>query len=281
MTAPRGRGAGWERLGAGLSERDWAILRDLARLRLATGRQLQRLHVADGSPLTQSRRSRSILQRLSDVGVLVRLERQVGGVHAGSSGFTYGLSAVGQRLTSGVGPAGGARLRRPWEQAPSFIDHLLLVTELYVLLREAEAAKDCELLEFEAEPPCWRWWSGPSGERLVLKPDAFVRLGVGDFEQVSFVEVDRSTESSTVLKRKAETYVAYWCSGTEQAREGLFPRCVWLVPDAKRQEQLTGVLARLDPKAWQLFQVVRFEEAASALMGVNERPPPAAAASGR
>jgi len=273
MTAPRGRGAGWDRLAAGLSERDWAIVHDLARLRLATGRQLQRLHVADGSPLTQARRSRSILQRLSDIGVVVRLERQVGGVHAGSSGFTYGLSAAGQRLTLRVGPAGGQRLRRPWEPAPSFVDHVLLVTELFVVLREAEARKEVELLEFEAEPPCWRWWHGPSGERLVLKPDAFVRLGVGDFEQVSFVEVDRSTESTTVLRRKAETYLAYWRSGQEQAREGLFPRSVWLVPDSKRLGQLTAVLGRLDPEAWQLFQVARFDEAVWALAG---RPPPAA-----
>ena len=271
MIARRGRG--WERLAEGLSERDWAILHDLARIRLATGRQLQRLHVAEGSPLTRARRTRSILQRLSDVGLLVRLERQVGGVHAGSSGYTYGLSATGQRLTSLRGPAGGVRLRRPWEPAPGFVDHVLLVSELYVNLREAEAEKAVEVLDFVTEPPCWRWWHGPSGERLVLKPDAFVRLGVGDFEQVSFVEVDRSTESTTVLRRKAETYVAYWRSGQEQAREGVFPRSVWLGPDSKRLEQLTAVLGRLDPEAWQLFQVVRFDDALWALAG---RPPPAA-----
>lgn len=269
MTVRRGRG--WERLAEGLSERDWVILQDLARLRLATGRQLQRLHVADGSPLTRTRRTRSILQRLSDNGLLVRLERQVGGVHAGSSGYTYGLSAAGQRLTSLRGPAGGVRLRRPWEPAPGFVDHVLLVSELYVRLREAEAAKLVELLAFETEPACWRWWHEPSGERRVLKPDAFVRLGVDDVEHVSFVEIDRATESTTVLRRKAETYVAYWRSGEEQAREGVFPRCLWLVPSAKRLEQLSGVLGRLDPDAWRLFQVASFDEAVWALAG---RPPP-------
>jgi len=205
---------------------------------------------------------------------LARLERQVGGVHAGSSGFTYGLSAAGQRLTTERGPAGGVRLRRPWEPAPGFVDHVLLVTELYVRLREAEANKEIEILDFQTEPPCWRWWHGPSGERLVLKPDAFVRLGVGDYEHASFVEVDRSTESTTVLRRKADTYVAYWHSGQEQASSGLFPRSVWLVPDERRRAQLAGVLGRLDPEAWQLFQVVRFDEALPALAG---RPPPAAA----
>jgi len=258
-------------LAAGLTERDQAILGDLAVLRLATGRQLQRLHVPEGSPLTRSRRSRSVLQRLSDQGLLLRLDRQVGGVHAGSSGFTYGLSAAGQRLSSGRGPAGGSRLRRPWEPAPSFIDHLLLVSELYVRLREATWAREVELLDFQTEPPCWRWWHGPSGERLVLKPDAFVRLGLGDYEHLSFVEVDRSTESTTVLRRKAETYVAYWHSGQEQASSGLFPRSVWLVPDERRRAQLAGVLGRLDPEAWQLFQVVRFDEALWALTG---RQPP-------
>ena len=86
-----------------------------------------------------------------------------------------------------------------------------------------------------------------TGERLVLKPDAFVRLGVGDLEENNFLEVDRSTESPTVLKRKALTYVAYWQSGEEQVRRGVFPRVLWLVPDERRKQQLLNVLSRLDP----------------------------------
>jgi hypothetical protein len=202
---------------------------------------------------------------------VTRLERRIGGVQAGSSGFVYGLSARGQRLVSGVGPAGGRRLRRPWEPSRLFADHVLGVSELYVRLREAEAAGELELLGFDAEPAGWRWWLGPSGERLALKPDAVVAVGVGNYEYRSFVELDRATESRTVIKRKALTYVSYWQSGTEQQRFGLFPRVVWLAPEARRRTQLVDVLATLEPDVWQLFRVVLVDDAVPTLSG---RPPP-------
>ena len=267
MTPPR---RGWGRLeevGRELSERDWAVLRDLARVRLLTGRHVQRMHVHDGSPLTQARRTRALLQRLHDHELVARMERQVGGVQAGSSGFVYALAARGQRLVSNKGPAGGGRLRRPWEPSRLFVDHLLAVSELYVALREAEGTKELELLDFQAEPACWRWWLGPGGERLVLKPDAFVAVGVGDYEHRTFVEVDLATESRTVIRRKAETYVAYWQSGVEDERFGVFPRVLFAVPDVRRQEQVVGVLAQLDPEAWQLFRVVLTDEAIWVLSG--------------
>ena len=93
MTLPSGGGRRWERrkvvAGSELSTRDLAILGDLARLRLLTGRLIERLHFQDGSPLTAARKSRSSLQRLYEWGLIVRLERQIGGIRAGSSGFVY------------------------------------------------------------------------------------------------------------------------------------------------------------------------------------------------
>jgi hypothetical protein len=71
-----------------------------------------------------------------------------------------------------------------------------------------------------------------------LKPDAFVRVGVGDWEHLAFVELDRGTEGSSALQRKAEAYQAYWRSGHEQQQAGVFPRVVWLAATARRQEQL-------------------------------------------
>jgi hypothetical protein len=153
-----------------------------------------------------------------------RLDRVVGGINGGSSGFTFGLSAAGQRLTTREGPAGGKRLRRPWEPAPGFVDHVLGVSEVYVQLRERERAGELEIVDFEAEPRCWRSWYDPSGTPMILKPDAYVVLGIGDYEVSRFVEVDRSTESGTVLRRKALVYANYWRSGIEQERRGVFPR---------------------------------------------------------
>ena len=256
-----------------LSEREWAILRDLARVRLLTGRHVQRLHLHDGSPLTQARRTRSTLQRMSDMGLVHRLERRIGGLHGGSSGFVIGLAAKGQRLVSGVGPAGGRRLRKPWESSWRFTHHVLAVSELYVQLREAERAGALELHEFDAEPAGWRFWTGLHGERLILKPDAFVVLSVGDIEHRSFVELDRATESLTVIRKKAASYIAYYDAGSEQQRFGIFPRVLFVVPDEKRKEQVVDVLAKLDALYWRLFQVVTIEQAVWALIGSPTEAP--------
>ncbi len=273
MTSP---GSRRRRVGVSgeLSPREWAVLSDLARVRLLTGRQVQRLHLREGSPLTQARRTRSLLQRMNDLGLVHRLERRIGGVSAGSAGFVYGLAPSGQRLTTDRGPAGGRRRRRPWEPSRYFINHVLAVSELYVQLRAAEAASELELLAFEAEPECWRAWTGLGSERRLLKPDAFVSVATGDYEHRSFVEVDLSTESMSVLRRKTLVYVDYWQSGTEQQRHGVFPKVVWLVPDERRRSQLVAVLGRLPAETWQLFQVALIGDAVAAL---SARDPPHAA----
>src|SRR5690349_7805004 len=51
-------------VGEGLSERDWALVRDVARLRLATGAQLERLHFAQLGEPSRSVVRRRVLRRL-------------------------------------------------------------------------------------------------------------------------------------------------------------------------------------------------------------------------
>ena len=83
MTAvPRLSAAGMERLRQQLGPRDWAVLHDVARCRLMTGRQLQLLHFGDGE--TAARAARRLLARLTRHGLLARLDRQIGGLRAGS-----------------------------------------------------------------------------------------------------------------------------------------------------------------------------------------------------
>lgn len=276
MTSPRGRRrSDLGQVADELALRDWAVLDDLGRVRLLTGRQLQRLHLHEGSAITQARRARSLLQRLFELGLVSRLERRVGGTRMGSSGFTYALSTSGQRLVTGRGPAGGFRLRRYWEPSAAFVDHLLGVSELYVGLREIERHEtDLSLTEFDAEPAAWRYWSGLNGERLVLKPDAFTVMGDAEADFLSFVELDRSTESLRVLRRKAEVYVAYFMSGDEQRRSGAFPKVVFVVPDQPRRAAVSDLLGQLDADYWQLFQIVTPPSAGLALCG---RPPPSKA----
>jgi hypothetical protein len=116
------------------------------------------------------------------------------------------------------------------------------------------------LLTWTSEPTCWRSFTGRGGTRLVLKPDAFVRVGLDSFEDAWFLEVDCATESSTALARKFDLYRQYWSCGQEQARLGVFPRVLWLVPNQTRREQLIEVAARQPAEAWKLFTVRLFAE---------------------
>lgn len=247
-----------------LGERDREVLLALAKLRLLTGAQVQRLCVADGSPVTRARRARALLQRLADLKLVVRLGRSVGGVRAGSSGYVYGLSGNGQAVVATTGPMGGRR-RRVWEVQPSFMDHVLAVADLYVGLIEAERAGSAELMAFEAEPPCWRKFPGGNGETVTLKPDAFVRLGLGEMERSAFVEVDLGTESGPTIARKCAVFVAYWRSGIEQQRHGVFPSVLWLANSERGATRIADAIGRLPQDVQHLFEVALIADAIATL----------------
>lgn len=240
-----------------LSQRDLSVIETLDRVRLASVRQLQRLHVTDGSPASNLRRTQQILTRLTRHRIVARLERRVGGVRSGSAGFVYGLDVAGQRLASACGPAGGVRIRRPWTPGAMFVDHALAVTELYVELREVERSEYAtEIIEFDTEPYCWRTFAGIGGGRVVLKPDAFIRLGLGSFEDSYFIEMDRATQSGAAVARKLRLYRRYFESGREQHRLGVFPRVLFVVPTAIRKQALVDLAAAQPAESWPLFAIV-------------------------
>jgi hypothetical protein len=251
------------RLRAQLGERDVAVLDSLAKLRLLTGKQVQRLHVADGSPTTQARRTRALLQRLTDLHLVVRLTRRVGGIRAGSEGYLYGLSGLGQAVL-GVGGPLNRRRRSVWETKPWFQDHVLAVAELAVELTTRTRVGPAELLAFNAEPACWRRFTGPGGQLITLKPDAVVRIGLGEYEQQAFIEMDLGTESLPTIERKCRRYVAYWHTGQQQAH-GVFPRVWWLTSTEQRQAGIAAVVRHLAQDAQALFTVVLSSEAAEQL----------------
>jgi hypothetical protein len=254
-------------LGEELTARDREIVETLDLLRLASGEQLARLHFPNGERSTNPRKARRTLRRLTDVRVLTRLDRSVGGERAGSAGFIYALDVAGQRLASASGPAGGKRTRRPWTPGAAFVSHQLAVTELFVRLTEHCRRDKAQLLDFWAEPLCWRRFAGLGGARVTLKPDAFVRVGVTSYEHLSFVEVDRSTQSVPAIARKLVVYRRYFQTGREQERFGVFPRVVFLVPSAERKEALVDLLGKQPAEYWPLFAVARYDDAVGALTG--------------
>jgi Replication-relaxation len=240
-----------------LSGRDLAIIGQVAELRLMSARQLQTVHF----PAATRARQR-VLARLARDRLLTRLERRIGGIRAGSASFIYAPGPVGQRLLA----LGGAR-RRFYEPTGRFVDHTLAISQLVVDVTVVARRGRLDVLDVQAEPKCWRTFSGPGG-RLILRPDAFVALGVGEYEYRWFIEVDRSSESVPVILRKCRLYAGYYQTGQEQAqRGGTFPRVCWVVPDEQRAERLRYAIAHDRKLPERLFMVTIAERAVAALAG--------------
>jgi hypothetical protein len=244
-----------------LSERDYAVIHQVAKLRFVSGSQLARLCFTDNTDVAHNARAaRRTLLRLVRLGILERLDRSIGGIRAGSAGYVYHLGLAGQRIAVAREWQPERRGRRLLTPGNLFVRHTLAVAELHTQLVEGDRARRFKLLELTAEPSCWRSFDGTGGQRSILKPDSYVRLGIGPYEDSYFLEVDRGTEGSRALERQLQLYIDYHASGKEQARCQVFPRVLWLVPSEQRKATLVDSLARLPAESWELFQVARFDE---------------------
>lgn len=252
------------RLRPRLSDRDLAILSALRTLRLLTGGQLRRLFFADGDPVTQARKARATVKRLVDLGVILRLARRIGGMRSGSEGQVIALTGLGHAVLK-LSTDEPVRARSVINRKPAFQDHLLAVNDLYVGLRERTVDGAVELLDFQAEPECWRGFPGFGGQLVTLKPDAFVRIGVGEYEVSAFIEQDQDTESLPTITRKCGVYLDYYRSGQEQHEHGVFPLVWWLVPSTKRFAGVADVIRLLPREAHALFRVALADEAVNQL----------------
>ncbi len=255
---------GFDELRNELSGRDHAIVDQVGELRLMTGRQVAAMfYPAEeyNSAIGAVRQANRSLTKLTEDRLLLRLERRIGGIHAGSGSFTYGLGPVGERLLA----RDGAR-RRYREPSARFVDHTLAVSQLVTDLVVAARRKEFTVLGCQAEPRCWREFSGPGG-RIVLRPDLYVAIGAGGYEQRFFVEVDRATEHLPALLRKCRLYEAYYQSGREQAAHGVAPRTCWIVPDDRRAKALRRTIASDRRLTQALFVVTTTEHALAVLSG--------------
>jgi hypothetical protein len=228
---------------------EWSLLNDVERLNVASGQQLRRLHYQDSD--TGRRMARLDLSGLVERRVLARLGRSVGGRRAGSEGWTYAMDVAGKRLLC----PDQRRQWQPWTPDSHHLRHALAVSEIYVQLRELEDLGTIELERFDAEPSCWRFFHGPGGAPLVLKPDAHIITANAEYLDSWFIELDRATEPMSLIASKAKTYCRYWQSGREQMTEGVFPTVLFVVPDDNRRTQLLDTLSQLPAEHRQLFQV--------------------------
>ena len=247
-----------------LSERDLAIIKQVAELRLMSARQIQAIHFPDethenGQAATRARQR--VLERLTREWLLTRLERRIGGVRAGSAGFVLALGPIGQRVLATGGPR-----QRAYEPTMRFFDHTLAIAQLIVDATMASRRETIDLLDCQPEPRCWREFSGVGGRRL-LRPDLLLALGVGEYELRWFVEVDRGSESLPVVLRKCRLYSDYYQSGKEQANGGVFPRVCWIMSDAQRVERIRHAIARDRTLPERLFIVTTNTDALATLQG--------------
>lgn len=243
-----------------LTPTDKDVVRLVARARLCSGAQLERLFWHKGAPASRGRQARRTLSRLVMWRLLDRLPRMVGGRRAGSRGFIYTLGPSGARL---LARADGRRVRRLSTPGDRYTNHTLAVTQLYVELVAADRAGQADLLAFDFEPGCWAQFPGAWGVVLTLKPDAYVNLGVGEFEYSWLIEIDMATESLPTIVGKARRHLAYHRSGVAQRTKGVAPRVLWVTPDAKRTEAIETVLTRLPEEAPKLFAVTTAPDAVS------------------
>jgi hypothetical protein len=250
-------------LEAKLSQRDWSVIERVSGLHFTSGDQLARL-CFDGD----RKAARRTLLRLTRLRVLDRLPRVVGGVRSGSAGFVYHLGLGGQRLAMAKGWQPERRRRRSSSPGTLFLQHALLVAELHTLLVEADRSQSIELLELTAEPACWRSYSQGGNQRRILKPDSYARLGVGDFEDSYFFEIDRGTEGSRTIARQISIYSRHFESGQEQAERGVFPKTLWLTTTDERAVVIEDCVRRSAHP--ELFAVARFKDSVATILGATD-----------
>lgn len=258
-----------------LSERDLAILESLRTYRLLSTALIRRLHFGrDHATLgAASGATMRVLTRLEAQHLIVRLQRRIGGVRAGSVGITWQLGATGETLLRTM--RGEKQRRRYQPPSLAFTAHTLAVATLAVQLHELDDDGVVELVGLDHEPNCWRSFVGPHGTRDWLKPDLLFVTASGDYEDHWFIEADLATEHPPVVVRKAKVYQRYAATGAYQARHGLFPAVAWVVPDTARQMALRAALAADQAIQAGLFRVVIADQFAD-LVTSDPPDPPAA-----
>lgn len=252
-----------------LSERDTRILEDIEKYRLLTTRQIQRLHLPAApygdhvSVSAATRGTTRILRRLEDLDAIRHLDRRIGGVKHGSALTIWQLGAVGERyLRTRSGITNRRRYREP---GLTFVSHTLAVRDVIALVSERALAANYDVLGIEVEPDCWRTFTAPGGEPITLKPDLFIVTADADTETHSFVEVDQGTEHLPALLRKCRIYQRYYQTGSEQARGGLFPAVVWIIPDSLRAQKLQTAITTDTHLETDLFWIITPEQTLATL----------------
>jgi len=245
-----------------LSDRDLAVLRSVAAHRFVMTRHIEGMHFA-GHATTDSggRTARRVLKRLHEQGLLIHLQRRIGGVRAGSAGYVWAIGPIGWRLLT----EGQARRWRRYEPSLRLLNHYLAIADVHLALIAADG-HGFELTSVELEPASWRPYLGTGGQARLIRPDLRVVTSIDTYEDHWFLEVDLGTEHPPTIVAKCRDYLTYADSGAEQREHEVFPRVLWVVQDTNRQRRLQRAIdrAHFDPVQ---FRVTTEDRVAEALVG--------------
>jgi hypothetical protein len=172
---------------------------------------------------------------------------------------------------------GLSRAATRYEPSLGFVAHALAVSEVWVGLHEhlhlGLTAERAAHFDFRVERQAWRPFVDGSGASAWLKPDAEVRLTRGGFEDWWWLEVDRATTRRRAIRRQLDAYVAYYRTGLEQQKHGLFPLTAWLTLTEARAQVLREVIADLPPGEQRLFRVGLLSAASPLLLSHGRSEP--------
>jgi hypothetical protein len=240
-------------------------MREINRLRIASGDQLERLCFAEmaagrSRTVTRSR----VLARLVNWRVLIPVGRRIGGRAKGSTVQVFALDSVGQRLIrqQQLADAGRVRVRRPGPPGQRSLHHSLAVTQLYVELSEQARTPGRKLADFQTEPGA-HWPNSVGGW---LKPDAYAVLERPGARDHWWIEVDMATESLPTIRAKIQTYLDFWQRGAH-GPDDLTPWVLISTVTAMRRDAIAAIVARM-VGAQEIITVVRSSEAAARIFAV-------------
>jgi hypothetical protein len=250
-----------------LSERDKYIIQAVNECKLLSSNQIQRLlfpELAHSSLTTAKTLCSRALNRLERKSILVRSARQSGGLYGGSKVYIYALGPIGARLAGKT-----SQDYSSISTGFTFLDHTLAISEFYVNLKELERSGTIKIIELQTEPSCWRSFLTSYGTAESLKQDMYLRLVnmVTSKEYYWFIEVDRSTARKWKIQTKAKVYERYYFDTRQPGV--VFPRVLWIVPNAARQRQLKKYLEASNNLVKTLHLVVTTEQSLSVIAGNN------------
>jgi len=221
------------RLASHLTERDRHIAKDCFEYRVLTTSQITRLY------FTGSRTASARLDVLYRLRVLDRFRPSVP-MGEGTAPYHWILDEAGALIVAGH--LGRDRSELGWQHSVAAsiatsqnLAHHVEVNEFFTRLAIEANAAGGALSEWYGERTCHHLFSGK------VVPDGWGVLTLPDRGPLHFlVELDRGSETSSRLRKKAEDYAEFL---PRTSLKDLHPLVLLLVPSARRAQTATAALA--------------------------------------